>query len=146
MRFCCFKLSKNTEKRIKQAADMHTDWPSATGYEILLEMRFEVVHVYFAQHCFFIPLPHVLVGIQNAAATSKKQQQQKKTACIREIQVRKLWTKVYSQKWLTAIGVAHSWCVTVHVGWYMAWRVTVHVGWYMAWCVTVHVGWHIAGV
>ena len=38
----------------------------------MLEVRFEVVHVYFAQHCFFLPLPHVLVGIQNAAATSEK--------------------------------------------------------------------------
>ena len=63
------------------------------------------MHVYFAQHCFFIPLPHVLVGIQNAAATSKKT---KNPACVREIQVRKLRTKVYSQKWLTAMGVAHS--------------------------------------
>ena len=51
---------------------MHTDWPSAIGYDILLEGRFEVAHVYFAQHCFFIPLPHVPVGIQNAAATSEK--------------------------------------------------------------------------
>ena len=30
------------------------------------------MHVYFAQHCFFLPLPHVLVGIQNAAATGEK--------------------------------------------------------------------------
>ena len=28
--------------------------------------------VYFAQHCFFLPLPHMPVGIQNAAATSEK--------------------------------------------------------------------------
>jgi len=28
--------------------------------------------MYFAQHCFFLPLPHVLVEIQNAAATSEK--------------------------------------------------------------------------
>ena len=47
----------------------------------------------------------MLVGIQNAAATSKKT---KNPACIREIQVRKLGTKVYSQKGLTAMGVAHS--------------------------------------
>ena len=30
------------------------------------------MHAYLAQHCFFLPLPHVLVGIQNAAATSEK--------------------------------------------------------------------------
>jgi len=34
-------------------------------------VRFAVVHVYFAQHCFFLALPHVPVGIQNAAATSE---------------------------------------------------------------------------
>jgi len=35
-------------------------------------VRSEVTHLYFAQHCFFLPLPHVPVGIQNTAATSKK--------------------------------------------------------------------------
>ena len=35
-------------------------------------MRVEVAHVYFAQHCFFLPLPHVPVGLQNAAAISEK--------------------------------------------------------------------------
>jgi len=33
--------------------------------------------MYFA-HCFFLPLPHVPVGIQNAAATSKKKEKEKK--------------------------------------------------------------------
>ena len=51
---------------------MHTDWPSAIGYKISSEVRFEVVHAYLAQHCFFLPLPHVPVGIQNAAATNEK--------------------------------------------------------------------------
>ena len=60
-------------------------------------MRFEVVHVYLAQHCLFLPLTHVPAGIQNASATSKKEQQQK-TAFIKEIQVHKLWTEFYSQK------------------------------------------------
>jgi len=35
-------------------------------------VRFEVAHAYLAQHCFFLLLPHMLVGIQNAAAASKK--------------------------------------------------------------------------
>ena len=83
---------------------MHTDWPSAIGKEILLEVRLEIVHVYSAQHCFFLPLPHVLVGILNAAAT-RLVKKQKTLACIREIQVHKLWTKVYSQKELTAMRV-----------------------------------------
>ena len=66
-----------------------------------LKVRFEVVHAYLAQHCFFLPLPHVPDGIQNAAATSEKKQ--KTPACIREIRVHKLWTKVYSQMELTAM-------------------------------------------
>ena len=63
-------------------------------------MRPEVVHAYLAQHCFFLLLPQVPVGIQNAAAASKRT---KTLACTREIQVHKLWTKVYSQKGLTAM-------------------------------------------
>jgi len=47
----------------------------------------------------------VLVGIQNAAAAGEKRKEKK--ACIREIQVHKLWTKVYSQKGLTAIHCTH---------------------------------------
>ena len=30
------------------------------------------MHAYLAQHCFFLPLPHVPVGIQNAAGTNEK--------------------------------------------------------------------------
>ena len=51
---------------------MHTDWPSAVGSKISLEVRFEVVHAYSAQQCFFLPLPHVPAGIQNASAISEK--------------------------------------------------------------------------
>ena len=51
---------------------MHTDWTSAIDEEISLEVRFEVVHAYLAQHCFFLLLPHVPVGIQHATAASKK--------------------------------------------------------------------------
>ena len=73
-------------KTVEQAADtchhqMHTDWSSAIGSEILLEVRFEVAHAYLAQHCFFTPLPHMLVGIQNAAATSKTKT---KDLCLRK--------------------------------------------------------------
>jgi len=50
-----------------------TDWPSAIGYKISSEVRFEVAHVYFAQHCFFLPLPHVLA----ASATSNKKKKKK---------------------------------------------------------------------
>jgi len=63
-------------------------------------MRFEVAHVYFAQHCIFLPLPHVLVRIQNAAATSGKT---KDPSLYKGNTVHKLWTKVYSQKGLTAM-------------------------------------------
>ena len=30
------------------------------------------MHAYLAQHCFFLPLPHMPVGIQNATTTSEK--------------------------------------------------------------------------
>ena len=77
MRFCCrFKTSKKVGgENVEQATNtchhqMHTDWPSAIGQEVSLEVRYEVAHVYFAQHCFFLTLPHVPVGIQNAVATS----------------------------------------------------------------------------
>ena len=33
------------------------------------------MRAYLSQHCFFLPLPHVPIGIQNAAGTSEKQQQ-----------------------------------------------------------------------
>ena len=70
MRFCCcFKLSKKVKKH---AITKCTDWLSAIDYEILLEVRFEVVRVYFTQRCFFLPLPHVPVGIQHAIAASEK--------------------------------------------------------------------------
>ena len=68
------------------------------------------MHAYLAQHCFFLPPPHVPVGIQNVAATSKKQTK-KTLACIREIQVHKLWTKVYSQNGLTAMVLGVGWTV-----------------------------------
>jgi len=35
-------------------------------------VRFEVVPASLAQHCFFLLLPHMLVGVQNAAAASEK--------------------------------------------------------------------------
>ena len=77
MRFCCcFKLSEKIEK-LSNEQPIHaiakctlSDWQR--GQEISSEMRFEVAHVYFAQHCFFLPPPHVPVGIQNATATSEK--------------------------------------------------------------------------
>ena len=65
------------------------------GYKILSEVRFEVARVYFAQHCFFLPL--CWMEFKMPLPPAKKQE-----ACIREIQVHKLWTKVYSQKGLTA--------------------------------------------
>jgi len=60
---------------------------------------FEVVHVYSAQHCFFLPLPKMPLEFKNAASSKK----QKTLACIRERQVHKHWTKVYSQKGSTAM-------------------------------------------
>ena len=59
------------------------------------------MHTYLVQHYFFLPLPHMLAGIQNTTATRKTKQ--KTPACIREIQVHIHWTKVYSQQGLTAM-------------------------------------------
>ena len=90
----CFKLSKKIEKLLKEQpntppCEMHTDWPSAINL-----VRSESA-------CVFCTT--LLVGIQNAAATNKKNKTKKNLACIREIQVHKLWTIVYSQKGLTAM-------------------------------------------
>ena len=101
MRFCCFKQSKKTEKLSNEQPTHAIPKCTLAG---LLEVRLEIVPVYSAQQCFFLPLPHVLVGIQNAAAVSEKQKTKTKTACIREIQIHKLWTKVYSRKGLTDMG------------------------------------------
>ena len=65
-----------------------------------LEVRFEVMHVYSAQHMLLPSTATHAVGIHNAAATSEKE---KTLASIREIQVHKHWTKLYSQKGLTAM-------------------------------------------
>ena len=54
------------------------------------EVRFEVMHAYLAQHCFFLPLP-----VKMLPPPVKKQ---KTPACRREIQAHKLWTTVYFQK------------------------------------------------
>ena len=58
------------------------------------------MHAYLAQHCFFLPLPH---ASWNSKCHCHQQQKQKTPACIREIQVHKLWSKVNSQKGLTAM-------------------------------------------
>ena len=75
LRFCCcFKLSKKTEKLsneqpmnaitkctlaglVQCAKKSHQKWDLKSCMSS-------------TQHCFFLPLPHVPVGIQNAAATT----------------------------------------------------------------------------
>ena len=61
-------------------------------------MRFEVAHVYFAQHCFLLPLPHMPFGIENASATSQKTKDPGLHKGNRGAQT----LYVYSQKGLTA--------------------------------------------
>jgi len=100
-----FETEKKDWKTVERAAStrhrqMHIDWSSTVGLEISLEVRFEVVHTYLAQHCFFLPLPHMPVEFKMLLPPAKKQ---KTLACIKEIQVHKHWTKVYSQKGLTAM-------------------------------------------
>ena len=77
---------------------MHTDWTSAVGSKISSKVRFEVVHAYSAQQCFFFPLPHVQVGIQTASATSEKT----KDPSLHKGNTGS-HTKVYTQKGLTAM-------------------------------------------
>ena len=76
MRFCCcFKLSKKIEKLSNEQpmnAITKCTLAGLVKYAKKSEVRFKVVRAYLAQHCFFLPLPHVPIGIQNAAGTSKK--------------------------------------------------------------------------
>ena len=75
MRFgCCFKLSKKTEKLLNEQPTHAIAKCTLTGLvqKAKMEVIFEVVRANLAQHCFFLPLPHVPVGIQNAAATCEK--------------------------------------------------------------------------
>ena len=58
------------------------------------------MHVYLTQHCFFLHCHTCQLEFKLPLPPAKKQ---KNLACIREIQVHKLWTKVYSQMGLTAM-------------------------------------------
>ena len=112
MRFCFVlnwaKRFKNCRRSSRRTPSPNEHWLHGLVQLISSEVRFEVSRVYFAQHCFFLPLPHMPVGIQNATATSEKKQ--KTPAYIREIQVYRLWTKAYSQKGLTAMQAnLHKW-------------------------------------
>ena len=89
--FFCFKLSKKIEKLSNEQpmnAITKCTLAGLVQYAKKSEVRFEVVRAYLAQHCFFLPMPHVAIGIQNAAGTSEKKQ--KTPACIREIQAHNL--------------------------------------------------------
>ena len=51
---------------------MHADWPSTTGYEILLEVRFEVVHdCVFSKTLLLLSTATHVIGIQNDATSEK---------------------------------------------------------------------------
>ena len=65
---CCFKLSKKIEK-LSKCTLTGLAWQAK---KLSSEGRFEGTYVCFSQHCSFLPLLHVLVGIQSAAATSQK--------------------------------------------------------------------------
>ena len=38
-----------------------------------MEVRFEVMHVYLAQYCFFLPLPHMLLEVKMLLPPAKNQ-------------------------------------------------------------------------
>ena len=89
------KLSKKIEKLSNEQlmnAITKCTLAGLVQYAKKSEVRFKVVRAYLAQHCFFLPLPHVPIGIQNAAGTSEKT---KDPRVHKGIQVHKLWTKVY---------------------------------------------------
>ena len=109
MRFCCrFKLSKKTEKLLNEQRTLAIAKCMLTGlvqqatkscwkWDLKLCMT-----VYSAKHCFFFPLPHMSLEFKMMLPPAKKQ---KAPACIRERRVNEHWTKVYSQKGLTAMKV-----------------------------------------
>ena len=111
MRFCwCFKLSEKIEKLLNEEP---THTITKCTLTCLVQQakkscrkRFEAAYVYFT-HCFFLPMamPHVPVGIQNAAATSKKT---KDPGLHKGNTSSQLWTKVYSQKGLAIIIIPHA--------------------------------------
>ena len=117
MRFCCcFKLSKKIEK-LSNEQPMNAIIKftlavlSAIGEEISSEVRI----VIWSCACIFsttLLLPFTATRADWNSKCLWYQRGEKKTpACIREIQVHKLWTKVYSQQGLTAMAC----CVASHL-------------------------------
>ena len=77
-RFCCFKLRKMIEKLSnEQPMNAITKCTLAGLVQYAKSHRFEVVHAYLAQHCFFLPLPHVEFKMLLVPAGGKKRQKRK---------------------------------------------------------------------
>ena len=121
MRFCCFKLSKKIGKLLNEQPTLTIAKCTLTGlvqyyyyycyyyWSLLYRLRNLVGSEIWSRACVFsttLLLPSTAthaIGIHNAASSEK----QKTLAPIREILVHKHWTKVYSQKGLTAMNVGH---------------------------------------
>ena len=67
------------------------------------------MHVYLAQHCFFLPLPNMPLAFKMLLPPAKKQ---KTLACVREIQDHKHWTKVDSQNGVDSYASVRTMCVS----------------------------------
>ena len=115
MRFCCWlRLSKKIEKLLNEQPTHTITKCTLTGlgtsaigkksHQKRDLKSYIYICVYFTQHCFFLPLPHA--SWNSKCHCHQQKTKQKTLVCIREIQVHKLWTKVYSQKGLTAMQLA----------------------------------------
>ena len=114
MRFCCcFKLSKKTEKLLNEQLTHIIAKCTLTGLvqqakkscqKWDLKSHMCILHnIASSSHCHICQLEFKML-----LPPAKKQ---KTPACLREIQVHKLWTKVYSKKGLTAMQNLDSRCM-----------------------------------
>ena len=95
---------------------MHTDW--------LMEVRFKVARVFHAT--LFLPSTATCAG-WNSKCCCHKWKNQKTSACIREIQVHKLWTTVYSQKGVNIVHALTQLCFSVPSPHLILWYIHVTI-------------------
>ena len=105
MRFCCFILSKKIFKNCWMSS-RHIPLPNAHWMALCDRLRNLVRSEIWSCACVFRTTLLLPSTATHAGWISKccchQRKKQKTPACIKKIQVHKLWTKVYSQKRLTA--------------------------------------------
>ena len=105
MRFCCFKLSKKIGKLSNEQPTHNIAKCTLTG--LVFRLRNLTGSEIWSHACIFsttllLPSTATHAGWNSKCHCCRRKNKQK-TACIREILVHKLWTKVYSQKGLTGM-------------------------------------------